>query len=182
MIQLLLDYKANVNVVNNSGYTPLIKAICCHNVEIVELLFDHESNIDIVNEYLEKPQHLRQMRFHKDMLECLLKNGTKIDFQMLMSPPEFFYVGFWSPTCILESWMKFADINTINSDGKDFLEHCVKIAPKNWPKLMSWKIYLRRIAKFQALDVTIASHVFKSISSQDTFKDFQKVRGRIGLS
>ena len=45
-VQILIKYRANVNLANSSGETPLIRAVQVHDIDVVRELLDAGANPD----------------------------------------------------------------------------------------------------------------------------------------
>ncbi|KAK4461955.1 ankyrin repeat-containing domain protein [Cladorrhinum samala] len=78
MVRLLLDHKANLDVQDEDGHTPLTAAILSGQIETVKLL--HDRNPDIMRQY---PPHMPLLLACQnrdlEMVKFLLENGANIE-------------------------------------------------------------------------------------------------------
>src|SRR5690606_28115165 len=87
IIQLLIQYEANINAKDSSGLTPLFWAIINNNLDIVKLLLQHKADISSIcwgNEKLginaaDKPLHVAIKFGQTDIVELLIQYGAKIN-------------------------------------------------------------------------------------------------------
>lgn len=76
MVELLLAYKAEVNVKTTEGYTPLYWAAASGHKEVVELLLAHHADVNTKDKNGWTPLHMAAMFGRRAVVESLLANGA----------------------------------------------------------------------------------------------------------
>lgn len=124
---------------------------------------------------------LESMRYKTELLRYLLKIGANISWVALLDLPPYTSRGNWTHDknldYLLMIWSGFANVDMINLKSEhNILKFC--------ESKKTWKIYLKRIAKLQALNVELAPHIIENITeAQDVIKDFfQKCKEELELA
>jgi ankyrin repeat protein len=81
IVQLLLDYGSDVNMVGEFDYTPLICACFNDDVEIVKLLLAYGANIDVVTVDLLTPLMISYSDSTIELTHFLLEQGVNVNAQ-----------------------------------------------------------------------------------------------------
>ena len=78
LIKLLLEKKAQVNVQDDNGYTPLHQAVGASNsLEIVQLLLKYGADVNAKNNNGATPLYLADTVYHNKSMSTLLQHQTK---------------------------------------------------------------------------------------------------------
>ncbi|UCC39665.1 MAG: ankyrin repeat domain-containing protein [Candidatus Aminicenantes bacterium] len=79
ILELLMDYRPDVNAVGADGGTPVHWA--CHHdrPDIIKLLLDREGKLDIQNQWGRTPMHTAVRRGCKKVVTLLLQRGANLD-------------------------------------------------------------------------------------------------------
>jgi ankyrin repeat protein len=75
-VQTLLERKADVNVADVTGWTPLHAAAYGGKPEIIQLLLDHGATVPPSNWYTPTPLELAEMLGHQDAVDLLKKTSS----------------------------------------------------------------------------------------------------------
>ncbi|KAG5028600.1 hypothetical protein AAZX31_05G078300 [Glycine max] len=79
LVQLLLEFEADVEALNRSGSTPLEAASSCNEALIVELLLAHKANTERSELSMFGPIHHAARGGHVEVMRLLLLKGAKVD-------------------------------------------------------------------------------------------------------
>ena len=90
MVQVLLDYKANVNAQNNSGWTPIHDVSAGSSTilnnfrqsrpDVTRVLLEHGADVNAVNvNYGKTPLHIAVVNLRIDVVRVLLEHGADVD-------------------------------------------------------------------------------------------------------
>ncbi len=79
IIQILLDFKANVDVLDSFKCTPLMAAVCSNHVEAAALLLKNHANVDYNNEGYTAIAYAIMSSYDK-MVELLIKHNACVNF------------------------------------------------------------------------------------------------------
>jgi ankyrin repeat protein len=77
--EILLEYGANVNIMDNNCLTPLYFALNGRNLEIIKLLIKNGADINISDKDNISPLHISIRINRKDITEILINNGANIN-------------------------------------------------------------------------------------------------------
>ncbi len=78
LVKRLISHKANVNILDIRGLTPLHWAAYCGAKEVAEILITHGANINTQAIDGRIPLHIAAERGHEDVIKLLLKEGADI--------------------------------------------------------------------------------------------------------
>jgi hypothetical protein len=81
LLQMLLDQRVDVNLQNNKGNTPLLRAAWAGSHEVVKLLLDRGADVHHENNKGDSPLLLAASRGHLDVVRVLLDGGAIINLQ-----------------------------------------------------------------------------------------------------
>ncbi|XP_004489677.1 protein VAPYRIN [Cicer arietinum] len=79
LVQLLLEFKPDIEATNSVGSTPLEAASSCGEALIVELLLAHKANTEGSESSTFQPIHHASREGHMEILRLLLLKGAKVD-------------------------------------------------------------------------------------------------------
>ena len=79
VLRLLLEHGADVNVPNNTGWTPLHRASCNGAPEVVRLLLEHGADINVPNKDGWTPLHLASSKKGPEVVRVLLEHGADVE-------------------------------------------------------------------------------------------------------
>ena len=116
--KFLIENKANVNIKNRMGETPLHQAVENSDLQMVNLLVKHEANPNIQQNDGETPLHLAVLKSHCKIVSILLKhnaNPSILNFVYSKSPLN--YAVESSNTKVLKKFIKYSP------DAKEKLEN-----------------------------------------------------------
>jgi ankyrin repeat protein len=77
--QLLLSHKADVNIRDLAGWTPLHEAAGTHHKDIVELLLVYDTDINIATSHGWTPLHAAAGSGDKSIVDLLLANNANVN-------------------------------------------------------------------------------------------------------
>jgi ankyrin repeat protein len=85
MIKLLINNGADVNAINNDGYTPLMVALSNnYDKDIIELLINNGADVNAINDYWNTPLIYALTSINdKDIIQLLLDNGADNNLETL---------------------------------------------------------------------------------------------------
>lgn len=81
LVQILLDYKAEINLQENEGHTPLHLACWFGYIKICELLVKKNASLDALDHFGRTPLHFAVQHNRIDVVEFLLKSGATFDIK-----------------------------------------------------------------------------------------------------
>ena len=81
IVQLFLEYNADINLKDNNGNTPLIIAAALGNIEIVKLLLAHNADINIKNNNGDKVTKIMISKNKKEILNIFLLHKLNINIK-----------------------------------------------------------------------------------------------------
>ncbi|XP_059177404.1 ankyrin repeat domain-containing protein 50-like [Physella acuta] len=79
VVQLLLDYNANVNLADIKGWTPLIHATVKEKVDIVKMLLKNGAIVDKYSKSGRTPLMFASRKNNPEIIEILLENGANVN-------------------------------------------------------------------------------------------------------
>lgn len=157
-VQLLLSFKANVNLTDLQEETPVFEAVASQNVEVLQLLIDHGSIIDHENRFNHTPLHktCQQPSGNKKIIKILLKNGAdvrKIDYKNFYSiAKKTLFIIF-----------RYLNMDTMNLVKDKILNH------GSWEAKACFMSYL---ALLHALEFQINPEILELIGEKNTCKSY----------
>ena len=79
MLKILLDNEANINALDNQGYTPLALSVRRNLMSAVKILLERGADVNLKNRYANTPLHLAiQPISNIEIVELLLENGADV--------------------------------------------------------------------------------------------------------
>lgn len=193
LIQLFLKFKAEVNILDNLGCSPLFYAVVHNSIEeVAQLLIDLGCNVNHHSNNGSTPLHWvcrklndeksQKLKCHEKntdkfkMLKCLLKNGADINAVDNKGAIPLFEAkrgldsteeGLKKLEKKLNLIIEHTDFNLIGSSDKHI--SCFTKLPFNLCKLI-----LKHIAKLEVLNIPVNPALLKIISKDDKFNDYYK--------
>lgn len=76
IVQLLIDKKADLNAMDDDGWTPLYAACVCGSLEIAKLLLNNNVPVNQVTTFNDTPLQRAMRQGHHEMVELLKKYGA----------------------------------------------------------------------------------------------------------
>lgn len=172
IINLLLRFEANVNLVDGDGNIPLVESIYVSNVEAVRQLVEHGSSVVKINTITgSTPLHYACCNCRKNICKYLLLRGADVDtldFQgrsplMHLLESQNNYIS--SVIDMLKFLLKYADVNTIGSTKGD-------IPTNPFTNGEIWKIILEHFAILKAVNLPVSTRLLNDILSEETYKNY----------
>jgi len=78
-VKELLQHKANADLANNNGTTPLLMASQEGHVDVVKVLLQHKENVDLANNDGTTPLLMASQEGHVDVVKVLLQHKANVD-------------------------------------------------------------------------------------------------------
>lgn len=174
--KLFLKFKADVNIEDSFGETPLFEAIRGENIDTVQLLLDHGSEVNIKNYRGSTPLHMAcKFGTYKELMRCLLKHGANVnalDFKgrtpLMCSLAEMNYIEEYMEHMVksIQFLLKYSDINHIDVDKNNILSLDL---PENLEKVI-----LEHIAKLQLLNLPVIPNILETIFTKEKYSKYFK--------
>jgi hypothetical protein len=80
-VKELLDKRAEINIRDNDGWTPLMYASKNNDLEIIKLLLEKGANVNLTDKYGQTALILASANGHKEAVELLLEKGADVNIQ-----------------------------------------------------------------------------------------------------
>ncbi|MGC0372300.1 MAG: hypothetical protein DGJ47_001012 [Rickettsiaceae bacterium] len=124
LTKLLLKYKANVNIQNESGYAPIHKASDRGHLSIVKLLIEYKADLNIKTLTGLSPLYSANIQ-NIGVMRLLLKNKALINEQSINGNTPIFQLGLYchNPDMIELFIKNSANINHQNQNGDTAIHH-----------------------------------------------------------
>lgn len=179
VIKILLENKADVNVTNNIGMTPLLYSVF-HNYDfITKLLIDYGADVNLVLMDGSVPLHWACKMLNKKSIKLLLENGAKLNALDEKGYTPFMYALNDSTNTENNTrrereqikTLKFllkknSDVNTVDSKGNNILTINSELDNE------CFKIILQHLAKMDVLNVSINPSILKTLASHKSYNNY----------
>ena len=130
--QLLLTYKAEVNVRNNDGNTPLHWAVNLGTKDVVELLLANKAAVNAKNNHDLTPLHYAAAWGRKDVAELLLVHGADVNAKQNNGQTPLHRAAMAGSKDVAELLLVHgADVNARDKDDKTPLFYAVNFTIAN---------------------------------------------------
>ncbi len=90
-VQRLLEQGAQVNIIDEYGYTPLVHATVTHKTDIAKLLLKHHANVNMVDISGSNPLHWAIDVSDHALCQLYLENGANANAYTSSGQPALFY-------------------------------------------------------------------------------------------
>jgi ankyrin repeat protein len=77
VVSLLLQHGADIDATNNSGETPLHRAVYWGKVEVVRALLENGANVEAKNNEGQTPIQVAREQDEQDIVQILLEHGAE---------------------------------------------------------------------------------------------------------
>lgn len=118
LVQLLLDYGANVNARSREGLTPLHNATLCNHVEVVRLLLKHDADPTLAPANGLTPLHWAVMRNYPEIILLLLTHGANVNARAVEGQTPLHWAALKNHSAALQLLLHYgADASSKNDHG-----------------------------------------------------------------
>lgn len=124
IIQLLLDHRADINIIDDEGKTPLHHAALYGNINIIKLLLNKGANPNIINDEGLTPLHICLNRNDTANSIQLIQNNADVNYAMKNGP----YAGETILLALIMKLIQSGEILKETSEIKDDTIKSIKIA------------------------------------------------------